>query len=78
MQKVKKTDPKDFKDPFNAGQMLGMLMMLTFLEKNPKMPPDGISQLKWACANNIQDFFDKPAEDIFLMVNSLVGEIETL
>lgn len=78
MQKVKQADPRDFSDPFNAGQMVGMLMMITFLEKNPKIPPGGVDQLKWSCANNVSDFFGKPAEDIFLMVNGLVNEIEKL
>jgi hypothetical protein len=73
---VKQAEPKDFSDPFNAGQMVGMLMMLTFLEKNPTIPRGAVEQLKWACANNVQDFFKKPSEDIFLMVNGLVSEIE--
>ncbi len=78
MQKVKKAEPKDFSDPFNAGQMIGMLMMITFLEKNPRIPKGGVEELKWACANNVQSFFGKPSEDIFLMVNGLVNEIEKL
>lgn len=76
--KVKQADPKDFSDPFNAGQMIGMLMMMTFLEKNPEIPKGGIEALKWSCANNVQDFFKKPSEDIFLMVNGLINEIEKI
>lgn len=78
MKKIKEIDTKDFSDPFNSGQMIGMLMMLTFLEKNPNIPPQGVSQLKWACANNVAPFFDKAPEDIFLMVDGLINEIEQL
>lgn len=75
---VKQAEPKDFSDPFNAGQMIGMLMMVTFLQKNPTIPSEAVEQLKWACANNVQDFFQKPSEDIFLMVNGLVNEIQQI
>lgn len=76
--KLKRVDPRDFNDPFNAGQMIGMMMILAFIEKNPKIPKAGIESIKWACANNVSSFFDKHPEDIFLMVNSLINEIETL
>ena len=65
----------DFKDPFTAGQMVGMLVMLTFIEKNEGIPAVVLERLKQAAANNVQDYFKKPTEDIFLMVDNMVEEI---
>lgn len=69
---------KDFNDPFQAGQMVGMLVMLTFLEKNKGIPDEALQQLKWVTATNVESYFKKPAEDIFLMVNGMIGDIEIL
>lgn len=66
----------DFTDPFNAGQMVGMLVMLTFIEKNNGIQEDMLEQIKAVAASNLQDFFQKPTEDIHLIVNDLVNEIE--
>lgn len=66
---------KDFKDPFNAGQMIGMLVMLTFIENNKGIPAEALEKLRWTCANNAEIFLDKPAEDIFLMIDNLVKDI---
>lgn len=68
----------NFKDPFNAGQMVGMLVMLSFIEKNGGITTEIIDQVKQTCANNVQVFFNKPTEDIFLMVDNMVKEINTL
>ena len=68
--------PKDFKDPFNAGQMIGMLVMLTFLENNDGIPEEAIDKLRWTCATNASVFMDKPAEDIFLMIDNIVKDIK--
>lgn len=65
----------NFKDPFNAGQMVGMLVMLTFIEKNKGIPEKVLLELKDVAALNVQEYFDKPAEDIHLMINNLVQEI---
>lgn len=68
----------NFKDPFNAGQMVGMLVMLTFLEKNKGIPEFVVRQLKTVTADNVQEYFDKPSEDIHLMIDNLVNEIGNL
>jgi len=68
--------PKNFKDPFNAGQMVGMLVMLTFIEKNKEVSAEAIDKLKWICANNAATFLDKPTEDVFLEIDNLVTEIQ--
>lgn len=73
-----KNDTKDFMDPFNAGQMVGMLVMLTFIEKNKGIPVSALEKLKQVCALNVEQFLDKPSEDIHLMVDGLVKEIEML
>lgn len=65
----------DFKDPFNAGQMVGMLVMLTFIENNDGMSEDMLYQLKKITVNNVQEYFDKPAEDIYLMINNIIKEV---
>lgn len=70
------TSTKDFKDPFNAGQMVGMLVMLTFLENNKELPVGAIDKLKWVCANNAAISFNKPTEDVFLMIDNLVKDIQ--
>lgn len=66
---------KDFNDPFNAGQMIGMLVMLTFIEKNNGITDDALQKLKEVTANNAQVFLDKPTEDIFLMIDSIVKQV---
>lgn len=67
---------KDFKDPFNAGQMVGMLVMLTFLENNQNIPPAALDKLRWTCATNAEAFLEKPAEDIFMLIDNLVKDIQ--
>lgn len=71
-----KPDKQDFKDPFNAGQMIGMLVILTFIEQNNGIPKEMLDQIKQVTAVNAQEFLDKPAEDIFLMVDSLIKEMK--
>ena len=67
---------KDYKDPFNAGQMVGMLVMVTFIEKNGGITSEAIDQIKQVCAMNIEPFFEKPSEDIFLMIDGMVKELK--
>ena len=69
---------KDFKDPFNAGQMVGMLVMLTFIEKNQGISKEALQHIKRVTADNSQVFLEKPSEDIFLMVDQMVKDIDTL
>lgn len=69
-------DSKDFKDPFNAGQMVGMLVMITFLEKHQDIPADKVEELKWVCASNAGTFLEKPAEDVFLVIDNIVKEMK--
>ena len=74
--KTKRLSTKDFSDPFNAGQMVGMLVMITYLEKNKHTPQKMIDDLKWVCANNAEVYLQKPAEDVFLLVDNLVKEMK--
>lgn len=67
----------DLSDPFIAGQMVGMLVMLTFIESNEGIPIEVLEKLKEAAANNVQGYFQKPTEDIFLMINNMVEDIKT-
>ncbi len=76
--KKKLVDSKDFKDPFNAGQMVGMLVMITFIEQNRDISNDALQLLKSVAADNVQIYLDKPTEDIFLMIDNIVKEIGTI
>lgn len=75
-QQLQLTKNNDFNDPFVAGQMVGMLVMLTFIENNNGIPKELLQEIKQTCANNIETFLDKPIEDIFLMVDNMVKDIE--
>lgn len=66
----------DYNDPFNAGQMVGMLVMLTFIERQGGLSEESINHLKTATANNLESYLDKPAEDIHLMIDDIVKEIQ--
>lgn len=74
----KKLQERKYKDPFSAGQMVGMLVMLMFIEKNKGIPAPVLDQLKTATATNLEEYFEKPSEDIFLMVDTLVNDIGDL
>ena len=66
---------KNLSDPFSAGQLTGMLVMLTFIEKNNGIAEGTLDQLKRITADSLQEYFDRPSEDIHLMINNLVKEI---
>lgn len=66
---------KDFNDPFNAGQMVGMLVMITFIERHKHVTAEQLEKLKWVCADNAAVFLDKPTEDVFLIIDNLVKEM---
>lgn len=61
-------------DDFTAGQMVGMIVMLTFIEKNGEIPEDMVYKLKSKACDGLQEYFDKPSEDIFLMIDNIVDE----
>lgn len=73
--KPRQANQKDFKDPFAAGQMIGMLTILVYLEEKGDIPKKMLDELKWVCAGNAQVFLDKPPEDIILMANKAMEEI---
>lgn len=67
---------KDFNDPFNAGQMIGMLVMLRFIETHQGIPQEVLDKLRWTCATNAEAYMEKPAEDIHLFIDNLVKEMQ--
>ena len=75
---MNKKPTHDLSNPFVAGQMVGMLVMLTFIEKNEGIPIDLLERLKEIMANNAQHYLKKPTEDIFLMVDDMVENIQTI
>lgn len=74
-QKVK---PGDFKDPFNAGQMMGMVTALMFIEQHGGIDNELLQKVKYTCATNMEEYIDSPAEDILMMLDIIVKEMETL
>lgn len=74
-KKLLQLSDSDLADPFSAGQMVGMLVILTFIEKRKGIPQDMLEELKQVTANNAQTYLQKPTEDIFLLVDNLVKEI---
>lgn len=75
---MQKTQIHNFQDPFNAGQMVGMLVMLNFIERNNGIPETVLDEIKNTAANNLEIYFQQPAEDIHLMINNIVNEIGKL
>lgn len=71
-------DNNDYSDPFNAGQMVGMLVTLSFIEKNGGIPEAVLQKIKGIAADKAQVYFNKPTEDIFLMIDDLVSEMQNL
>lgn len=65
----------DLTDPFNAGQLVGMLVMLKFIEQNKGIPELVLDQLMGTAATNLQPYFERPTEDIHLIVDNLLKEI---
>lgn len=66
---------KDFSDPFNAGQMVGMLVVLAFIEKNGGIDKDLLQDLKTVAAENSEVYLNMPTEDVFLLIDKVVSEI---
>lgn len=66
----------NYKDPFSAGQMVGMLVALTFIEQNQGIEAPLLEKLKSIAADSVQEYFEKPSEDIFLMIDNIVKEIK--
>lgn len=68
----------DFTDPFSAGQMVGMIVILTSIERSGGIDDNVLRKLKQQAADNVQGYFKKPSEDIFLMIDNMLNEIGTL
>lgn len=63
-------------DPFSVGQLVGMMVILTYIEENDGIPKDFLDQLKSNCAEKSADYLERPAEDVFLLVDNLVKDIQ--
>jgi len=74
-KKLVPQNSRDFDDPFNVGQMIGMLVLLTFIEERKTIPADHLEKLKRVCADNASAYMEQPTEDIFLMIDNLVKEM---
>ncbi len=56
--------------------MVGMLVALTFIEQNDGIDASLLEKLKKVSADSVQEYFEKPTEDIFLMIDNIVKEIK--
>ena len=56
--------------------MVGMLVALTFVEQNDGIDASLLEKLKTLAADSVQEYFEKPSEDIILMIDNIVKEIE--
>jgi hypothetical protein len=75
---MSKTAELDLNDPFSVGQLVGMLVILTYIENNNGINQDHLEKLKMACADKSANYLQKPTEDIFLLVNNLVKNINKI
>lgn len=78
MTKTAEAQNDPFNDPFSAGQLVGMLVILTYIENNKGISQDHLEKLKLACADKSSNYLQKPTEDIFLFVNTLVKNINKI
>jgi len=69
---------KQFNDPFSVGQLVGMLVVLTFIEKNDGIQKEFLDRLRSTCAERSAEYLEKPTEDIFLLVDTLVKDLREL
>jgi len=76
MRTKNKMKNKDFTDPFDAGQLVGMLVMLKFIECNNGIEEDTLERLMTTTADTLQGYFERPSEDIHLIIDNLVKEIK--
>lgn len=67
---------KNFKDPFSAGQMIGMLTMLCYIQKRGRIERKELEEIMQRSASSVQEYFNKPTEDIILMVDQMTKEIK--
>lgn len=69
---------EELNDPFSVGQLVGMLVILTYIENNKGIQQDQLEKLKLACADKSANYLQKPTEDIFLFVNELIKNINKI
>lgn len=68
----------DFDSPFSAGQCIGLMVLLEFLERNPDTTEEFRYKLKNKAAEGARVYMKIPTEDIHLIVSDLVEEIDQL
>lgn len=75
MRKVGRMQPQSYdeKDSFFSGQMVGMIVLVKLIEETPKIMdnPEVLEKLRWKCAQNLESYFEQPAEDILLNIDRI-------
>lgn len=69
-------EPQLNNDPFSIGQLIGIMVILTFVENNDGITKDFLDQLKRTCAEKSADALGKLTEDVYLIVDDLVKNIK--
>lgn len=64
----------DYNNPYSVGQLVGMLFMIELIESNRGIDAELLNRLKMRCADGASEYLNKPAEDVLLMVEQLMGE----
>ena len=69
---------KNLDDPFSVGQLVGMMVIMQFIENNQGIHKDFMDQLMKACAEKSADYLKKPVEDVYLLVEQQVKDIDNI
>lgn len=67
---------KNYDDPFSVGQIVGMMVVLTYIEQNGGIEIELLEKLNQVCAEKSAGYLERPPEDVFLLINELVKDIE--
>ena len=65
----------DYDDPFSAGQMVGMMVVLSIIEKSGGIDDETSRRLRHVAADGAQKYLGMPSEDIHLLIDRLIEKI---
>lgn len=59
-------------DHQRAGQLIGMMTILSYIERNGGITQDMIDRIKRKSASDLEKYFDCPYEDIILKLDNIM------
>lgn len=66
-------------DDYGHGQMMGMLVIIDLIENSldagVTIPSDTFDTIKRIAVKDLADYFKKPEEDVFLLVDQQLKEV---